>query len=128
MPCETCPDGDDERSGLHAISICSPLVLHTYLLICGVVRAAEVAEILGTTTTAVKSALQRARGRLEEVAPAADQVAEPAEPEARALLDQYIRAFETSDAAAHSRKNYAGYIDLAVAPIEDFYRFYGLSS
>jgi RNA polymerase sigma-70 factor (ECF subfamily) len=61
--------------------------------------AAEVAEILGTTTTAVKSALQRARGRLEEVALAADQVGEPAEPEARALLDQYIRAFETSDAA-----------------------------
>ena len=62
--------------------------------------AAEVAEMLGTTTVAVKSALQRARSRLEEVAPAADQVAEPAEPEARALLDQYIRAFETADAAA----------------------------
>ena len=62
--------------------------------------AAEVAEILGTTTAAVKSALQRARARLDEVAPAADQVAEPTEPEARALLDQYIRAFQTSDAAA----------------------------
>src|SRR5262249_30799023 len=53
-----------------------------------------------TTTAAVKSALQRARGQLAEVAPAADQVAEPPEPEARALLDQYIRAFETSDAVA----------------------------
>src|SRR5215467_10737919 len=62
--------------------------------------AADVADMLGMTTTAVKSALQRARGRLEEVAPAADQVAEPSEPEARALLDQYIRAFETADAAA----------------------------
>jgi RNA polymerase sigma-70 factor (ECF subfamily) len=62
--------------------------------------AADVAEILGTTTTAVKSALQRARARLEEVTPAADSLAEPPEPEARALLDQYIRAFETSDAAA----------------------------
>ena len=62
--------------------------------------AADVAEILGTTTTAVKSALQRARARLEEVTPAADRIAEPPEPEARALLDQYIRAFETSDAAA----------------------------
>jgi len=65
--------------------------------------AAEVAEILGTTTAAVKSALQRARGQLAEVAPAADQVAEPPEPEARALLDQYIRAFETSDAVALKR-------------------------
>ena len=62
--------------------------------------AADVAEILGTTTTAVKSALQRARARLEEVTPAADKVAEPPEPQARALLDQYIRAFETSDPAA----------------------------
>ncbi len=62
--------------------------------------AADVAQILGTTTTAVKSALQRARARLEKATPAADRVAEPPEPEARALLDQYIRAFETSDAAA----------------------------
>src|SRR5215469_4145983 len=62
--------------------------------------AADVADMLGITTTAVKSTLQRARRRLEEVAPAADQVAEPAEPEARALLDQYIQAFETADAAA----------------------------
>jgi RNA polymerase sigma-70 factor, ECF subfamily len=62
--------------------------------------AADVAEILGTTTTAVKSALQRARARLEDVTPAADTIAEPSEPEARALLDQYIRAFETADAAA----------------------------
>ena len=38
--------------------------------------AADVADMLGTATTAVKSALQRARGRLEEVAPAADHVAE----------------------------------------------------
>lgn len=62
--------------------------------------AAEVAAILGTTTTAVKSTLQRARARLQEVAPAAEQVAEPAEPEARAVLDRYISAFENADARA----------------------------
>jgi RNA polymerase sigma-70 factor (ECF subfamily) len=60
--------------------------------------AAEVADALGTTTAAVKSTLQRARARLEQVAPAADQVAEPTEPEARALLDQYIAAVESADA------------------------------
>jgi RNA polymerase sigma-70 factor, ECF subfamily len=60
--------------------------------------AADVGEMLGMTTVAVKSALQRARARLEEVAPAADRITEPSEPQARALLDQYIRAFETSDA------------------------------
>ena len=65
--------------------------------------ATEVAVMLGTTTTSVKSALQRARNRLKEVAPAADQIAEPAAPRARALLDQYIAAFENADTAALER-------------------------
>jgi RNA polymerase sigma-70 factor, ECF subfamily len=47
--------------------------------------ATEVADMLGTTTVSVKSALQRARMRLKELAPAADQIAES---QARALLDQ----------------------------------------
>ena len=59
--------------------------------------------MLGTTTASVKSALQRARARLRELAPAADQIAEPAAPQARALLDQYIAAFENADAAALER-------------------------
>jgi RNA polymerase sigma-70 factor, ECF subfamily len=62
--------------------------------------AVEVAGMLGTTTAAVKSALQRARSRIEQVAPQADRVAEPDEPEVRALLERYIAAFESSDAAA----------------------------
>jgi hypothetical protein len=62
--------------------------------------ASEVARMLGTTTPAVKSALQRARARLQEVAPAAGQVTEPAEPQARALLERYIAAFENSDPVA----------------------------
>jgi RNA polymerase sigma-70 factor (ECF subfamily) len=65
--------------------------------------ATEVAVMLGTTTASVKSALQRARARLEEVAPVADQVTEPAAPRARAILDQYIAAFENADAAALER-------------------------
>jgi RNA polymerase sigma-70 factor (ECF subfamily) len=66
-------------------------------------RAADVAVMLGTTTASVKSALQRARARLEEVAPVADQISEPTAPRARALLDQYIAAFEDADAAALER-------------------------
>jgi RNA polymerase sigma-70 factor, ECF subfamily len=62
--------------------------------------AAEVAEMLDTTTAAVKSTLRRARARLEEVSPAAEQVSEPTERELRELLQQYITAFENSDAAA----------------------------
>jgi RNA polymerase sigma-70 factor (ECF subfamily) len=65
--------------------------------------AVEVAEVLGTTTAAVKSALQRARTRLDAVAPAAGRVTEPAEPEAHALLHQYIEAFERADPDALAR-------------------------
>jgi RNA polymerase sigma-70 factor (ECF subfamily) len=65
--------------------------------------AAEVAVMLGTTTASVKSALQRARARLAELSPAADEIEEPAAPQARALLEEYITAFEHADAAALER-------------------------
>jgi RNA polymerase sigma-70 factor, ECF subfamily len=62
--------------------------------------ASEVATMLGTSIAAVKSALQRARTRLDEVTPARDRLSEPTEPHARALLDQYIAGFENADIAA----------------------------
>ncbi|MEU4765354.1 sigma-70 family RNA polymerase sigma factor [Actinosynnema sp. NPDC023794] len=65
--------------------------------------AGEVAEMLDTTTAAVKSTLQRARARLAEVSADVDQVTEPDEPEIRALVDRYAKAFEDSDAAALER-------------------------
>ncbi|HEY2239755.1 MAG TPA: RNA polymerase subunit sigma-70 [Streptosporangiaceae bacterium] len=65
--------------------------------------APEVATILGTTTAAVKSMLQRARARLRELDLAPDQITEPAGPRARVTLDQYIAAFENADAAALER-------------------------
>ncbi|WP_433665355.1 sigma-70 family RNA polymerase sigma factor [Nocardia sp. CA-128927] len=58
--------------------------------------AAETAAILGTTTAAVKSGLQRARARLDELGP--EPLLEPTDPRARALLAGYIAAFERSDA------------------------------
>jgi RNA polymerase sigma-70 factor, ECF subfamily len=67
------------------------------------IPAAEVAEMLDTSIPAVKSALQRARARLEQVAPHLDRLAEPTEPQALALLDQYISAFEQSDLALLER-------------------------
>jgi RNA polymerase sigma-70 factor (ECF subfamily) len=63
--------------------------------------AAEVAEILDMSVVAVKSMLQRARVRLEQVTPEA--VDEPSEPEAQALLERYITAFEASDPGALRR-------------------------
>jgi RNA polymerase sigma-70 factor (ECF subfamily) len=65
--------------------------------------ATEVAVMLGTTTASVKSALQRARARLGELALADGQITEPTAPRARALLDRYITAFENPDAAALER-------------------------
>jgi RNA polymerase sigma-70 factor, ECF subfamily len=65
--------------------------------------AAEVAVMLGMSTIAVKSSLQRARARIQQLAPAADEVTEPGDPRARSLLDQYIAAFERADTAALER-------------------------
>jgi RNA polymerase sigma-70 factor, ECF subfamily len=63
-------------------------------------RAAEVAALLGTTTVAVNSMLQRARAQISELAPAEDEVAEPVTARQRELLEQYVTAFETYDTAA----------------------------
>ncbi|OBH30924.1 RNA polymerase subunit sigma-70 [Mycobacterium sp. E342] len=61
-------------------------------------RAAEVAEAVGTTTTAVNSLLQRARSQLGAVGPSSgDRLAAPDSPETQDLLARYIAAFETYD-------------------------------
>jgi RNA polymerase sigma-70 factor (TIGR02960 family) len=65
--------------------------------------AAETAEILDTTTAAVKSGLQRARARLDELEPEPEDLLEPTDQRARALLDGYIAAFERSDASLLER-------------------------
>ena len=63
-------------------------------------RAAEVAELLGLSTPAVNSLLQRARANLQHAAPAQDEIREPADAGQRALLDQYAAALENADLAA----------------------------
>jgi RNA polymerase sigma-70 factor, ECF subfamily len=109
------PESDDpaviagQRAGLRLALIASLQHLPTRQRAVLILRealgwpAADVAAVLGTSTAAVKSMLQRARGRLDEVAPAADQVGEPTEPQARALLDRYMAAFENADASALER-------------------------
>ena len=62
--------------------------------------AAEVANLLGTTTTAVNSGLRRARAQLAQALPAEDELAEPAEPDRRALLDRFAAALENADVTA----------------------------
>ncbi|MUN37407.1 sigma-70 family RNA polymerase sigma factor [Actinomadura sp. NEAU-AAG5] len=65
--------------------------------------AAEVAAMLDTTVPAVKSALQRARARLDEAAPDRERLIEPTAPHARALLEQYIVGFQNADTGALER-------------------------
>jgi RNA polymerase sigma-70 factor, ECF subfamily len=62
--------------------------------------AAQVAELLGTTTTAVNSGLRRARAQLAQALPAEDELAEPAEPGRRAVLERFAAAVENADASA----------------------------
>ncbi len=72
------------------------------LLLCEVLKwkAAEVADLLGTTTASVNSALQRARAQLGKVAPSEGAVSEPVTAEQRELLDRYVSAFEKKDMQA----------------------------
>jgi RNA polymerase sigma-70 factor, ECF subfamily len=62
--------------------------------------AAEVADLLGTSTTAVNSGLRRARALVARALPAQDDMAEPAGEHERALLDRFAAAFEEADVAA----------------------------
>jgi RNA polymerase sigma-70 factor (ECF subfamily) len=59
-------------------------------------KAAEVADALGTSTAAVNSLLQRARGQLEAVGPD-DPLQAPESPEVKDRLARYIEAFESYD-------------------------------
>ncbi|MEU4241757.1 sigma-70 family RNA polymerase sigma factor [Actinoplanes sp. NPDC026619] len=76
--------------------------------------AAETGEALSMSVPAVKSALQRARARLAEAAPARDDVLDASSPRARELLAGYMAAWEASDAAAFREVLRA---DAAIEPI-----------
>jgi RNA polymerase sigma-70 factor (ECF subfamily) len=76
--------------------------------------AAEAGEALDLSVPAVKSALQRARARLDEAAPNRDEVLEPSSPRARELLAQYMAAWEASDPEAFRRVLRA---DAAIEPV-----------
>jgi RNA polymerase sigma-70 factor, ECF subfamily len=60
-------------------------------------HAAEVADLLGTSTAAANSALQRARAQIASLAPAEDDILEPDDPKLRDLLTRYAAAFEMAD-------------------------------
>lgn len=74
-----------------------PAAQRAALVLCDVLRwpAADVAELLDTSTASVNSALQRARATLAN-APAAEPTA-PLSPEQQQLLERYVDAFERYD-------------------------------
>ncbi|WP_432072008.1 sigma-70 family RNA polymerase sigma factor [Streptomyces wuyuanensis] len=63
-------------------------------------KAAEVAELLGTSVASVNSALQRARATLAEYDPSASDPADPLDEEQQKLLERYVAAFEGYDMQA----------------------------
>ncbi|WP_037766767.1 sigma-70 family RNA polymerase sigma factor [Streptomyces sp. 142MFCol3.1] len=84
-------------------------------------RAPEVAALLGTSTAAVKSTLQRARARLDEVAPEEDLVTEPDVARDRELIDRYMAAFEHADMDALLELLQDG-VELEMPPHLDWFR------
>jgi RNA polymerase sigma-70 factor (ECF subfamily) len=91
-------DRDDVRLALVAGMQTLAPMQRAVLLLHDVLRfpATDVADMLDTSVSAVKSRLRRARARLDLAALAAEDVVEPTAPGARRLLDTYLRAFETA--------------------------------
>jgi RNA polymerase sigma-70 factor (ECF subfamily) len=63
-------------------------------------KAAEVADLLNTSTAAVNSALQRAHAQMEQMKLTEDEVVDQTTPEQRELLERYVAAFESYDMEA----------------------------
>src|SRR2546423_27153 len=70
--------------------------------------AAEVAELLGVTTTAVNSGPRRARAQLAEALPAEDDLAEPAEPDRRGVLGRVAAALRDPGAGGPGGARWGG--------------------
>lgn len=100
-PAETAVTRDSIRLAFVAALQHLPPKQRAALILCEVLqwKASEVAELLGTTTASINSALQRARATL------ADNKATSADPAAmsaaeRDLLARYVKAFEAYDVDA----------------------------
>ena len=66
-------------------------------------NAGEVADLLDTSTTAVNSALQRARSQMSRSALVENTVVEPPQSEQLAIVNRYVAAFVGADMAALSQ-------------------------
>jgi RNA polymerase sigma-70 factor, ECF subfamily len=82
--------------------------------------AAEVADALGSTVTAVNSGLQRARARIGESGLREDDVNEPAGARERAVVDEYLAAFQAADLGTLRRLLVADAV-LEMPPVLNWY-------
>ena len=65
--------------------------------------AVEVAQILDSSVASVNSSLQRARATLRAAGPVIDELREPDDPTERAVIEQYLTAFEAADVPGLTR-------------------------
>ena len=93
------------RLALVAVGQILPPRQRAAFFLCDVLArpATEAAEVLDVSVGALKSLLQRARSRLDQVTLADDDLAEPTDAGARRVLDRYMAAFERSDMAEIER-------------------------
>lgn len=84
-------------------------------------RASEVAELMGTSTTAINSLLQRARAQIDQIMPTEDSVDEPESDETRELLRRYVDGFENYDVDGII-KLFAAEAVWEMPPFEGWYR------
>ena len=82
--------------------------------------AAEVADVLGTSPTAVNSGLQRARATLAAVVVDEHEIGQPADASRRAVIEQYVAAFQRADVAGLKRL-VADEVILEMPPFRNWY-------
>jgi RNA polymerase sigma-70 factor (ECF subfamily) len=93
------------RLALTAVLQTLPPRQRAAFILCDVLSLppAGAAEVLEVSVAALKSLLQRARGRLATMPLNDEDLAEPSDARARRVLDQYMDAFARSDIAALTR-------------------------
>ena len=104
-PAEVAAVRQTVRLALIAAAQVLPARQRAAFFLCDVLDqpGAEAAAVLGVSVAALKSLLQRARARLEQHAPADEELAEPTDERDRQVLDRYMAAFEQSDMTAIER-------------------------
>ena len=101
-PAEVAVERESIRLAFVAALQHLPARQRAVLILCEVLRweASEVAELLETSVASVNSALQRARATLAKSQLSGNEPARPLDESDRAMLEQYVAAFERYDVAA----------------------------